>query len=163
MREKVQSVCPSLIRIYADEVTYPLHIILRYELEKAMIAGDLQVKDLPAAWNDKMRELLGVVPETNAKGCLQDIHWADGNFGYFPDYTLGAVAAAQFLRAAEAAVPKIAERLEVGDFALLNEWLTNRVRTQASLRPFKEAVLFATGENLSTLDFKELLKNRYLP
>lgn len=163
MRAKVQSVRPSLIRIYADEVTYPLHIILRYELEKAMIAGDLQVKDLPAAWNDKMRELLGVVPETNAKGCLQDIHWADGNFGYFPDYTLGAVAAAQFLRAAEAAVPKIDERLEAGDFAPLNEWLTNRVRTQASLRPFKEAVLFATGKNLSTLDFKELLKNRYLP
>ena len=76
---------------------------------------------------------------------------------------MGAVAAAQFLRAAEAAVPKIDERLEVGDFAPLNEWLTNRVRTQASLRPFKEAVLFATGKNLSTLDFKELLKNRYLP
>ena len=163
MRGKVQSVQPSLIRIYADEVTYPLHIVLRYELEKAMIAGDLQVKDLPAAWNDKMNSYLGVVPESNAKGCLQDIHWADGNFGYFPDYTLGAVAAAQFLRAAENAVPDIPERLGQGDFAPLNKWLTDNIRSQASLRPFNDAVLFATRQRLTTESFKELLKSRYLP
>lgn len=163
VREKVQSVCPSLIRIYADEVTYPLHIILRYELEKAMIAGDLQVKDLPDAWNDKMRELLGVVPETNAKGCLQDIHWADGNFGYFPDYTLGALAAAQFLETAEKAVPELSDCLERGDFAPLNGWLTNHIRSQASLRPFDDSVLFATGKRLSTQSFKKLLEKRYLP
>lgn len=163
MREKVQSVCPSLIRIYADEVTYPLHIILRYELEKAMIAGDLQVKDLPDAWNDKMRELLGIVPETNAKGCLQDIHWADGNFGYFPDYTLGALAAAQFLETAEKAVPELSDCLERGDFAPLNGWLTNHIRSQASLRPFDDSVLFATGKRLSTQSFKKLLEKRYLP
>lgn len=162
LRAKVQPVRPSLIRIYADEVTYPLHIILRYELEKAMIAGDLQVRDLPAAWNEKMRACLGVVPETNAKGCLQDIHWADGNFGYFPDYTLGALAAAQFLETAENAVPEISDCLGRGDFAPLNGWLTDNIRTQASLRPFNDAVLFATGKRLSAQSFKKLLENRYL-
>ena len=110
-----------------------------------------------------MRELLGIVPETNAKGCLQDIHWADGNFGYFPDYTLGALAAAQFLETAEKAVPELSDCLERGDFAPLNGWLTNHIRSQASLRPFDDSVLFATGKRLSTQSFKKLLEKRYLP
>ncbi len=162
LKGRMLFVCPSLIRIYADEVTYPLHIILRYELEKAMLSGDLQIRDLPAAWNDKMKAYLGVVPETNAKGCLQDIHWADGDFGYFPDYTLGVLAAAQFFESAVNANPEIPQKLERGDFSALNDWLTQNIRSQASLRPFDDAVVFATKRNLSTESFKQSLRNKYL-
>ena len=93
-------VAPGFIRVDADEVTYPLHIMLRYRLERAMLAGDLALADLPGAWNDGMRELLGIVPPDDALGCLQDIHWPDGGWGYFPTYTLGALAAAQLFAAA---------------------------------------------------------------
>ena len=97
----------SLIRVDADEVTYPLHIILRYRLEPALLAGDLPLADLPGAWNEGMRELLGVVPATDREGCLQDIHWAGGAIGYFPCYTLGAMMAAQLYEAMRAALPEL--------------------------------------------------------
>lgn len=87
---------PSFIRIEADELTYPLHVMVRYELEKELFDGTLQVKDLPAAWNDKMEAYLGIRPENNAQGVLQDVHWAGGSFGYFPSYALGYMYAAQF-------------------------------------------------------------------
>ena len=87
---------PSFIRIEADELTYPLHVMVRYELEKELFDGTLQVKDLPAAWNDKMEAYLGIRPENDAQGVLQDVHWAGGSFGYFPSYALGYMYAAQF-------------------------------------------------------------------
>ena len=93
------------IRVDADEMTYPAHVILRFRLEQALVAGTLAVADLPGAWNDGFRALLGLTPPDDARGCLQDIHWYDGAFGYFPSYTLGAMAAAQLMAAAGATVP----------------------------------------------------------
>src|SRR5690606_8567949 len=98
---------PDFIRVDADEITYPAHVILRYRLETAMIAGDLALADLPGAWNEGMKGLLGLIPPDDRLGCLQDIHWYDGDFGYFPTYTMGALAAAQLFAAAKAKLPDI--------------------------------------------------------
>src|SRR5690606_34080526 len=103
------------IRVDADEVTYPLHVILRYRLERAIVAGDLDVADLPGAWNEGMRELLGVTPPDDRLGCLQDIHWYDGAIGYFPTYTLGAMMAAQLFASATAQQPDILPGIARGD------------------------------------------------
>lgn len=161
LKARLRRVEPSLIRIDADDATYPLHIILRYELEKELIRGGLEVDDLPEAWNVKMREYLGVVPQTDAEGCLQDIHWASGSFGYFPDYTVGAVAAAQFFDAARKAVPDLDGRLGAGDFSALKEWLNKNVHACASKYGFDELILRATGEDLSVRAFKNALSERY--
>lgn len=154
---------PGFIRVHADEVTYPLHIILRYRLEKAMIAGDLHVKDLPGAWNDGMRELLGITPPTDALGCMQDIHWPDGSFGYFPAYALGAMTAAQLFAAARTAVPSLRDALAKGNFAPLTGWLADNVHSQASRYSTQELITRATGAPLSTAAYKAHLHARYLP
>ncbi|MBM3650183.1 MAG: carboxypeptidase M32, partial [Alphaproteobacteria bacterium] len=109
-------VAPGFIRVDADEATYPLHIMLRYRLEQAMLAGDLPLADLPGAWNEGMRELLGIVPPDAALGCLQDIHWPDGGWGYFPTYTMGALAAAQLFAAACRTEPGLLAAIGRGDF-----------------------------------------------
>ncbi|MGH7213015.1 MAG: carboxypeptidase M32, partial [Acetobacteraceae bacterium] len=106
---------PGCIRVDADEMTYPAHVILRFRLEQALVAGDLAVADLPGAWNDGMKDLLGITPPDDARGCLQDIHWYDGAFGYFPSYTLGAMAAAQLMAAARRALPDLDAALSRGD------------------------------------------------
>ena len=162
LERRMHNVQPSLIRINADEVTYPLHVIMRYELEKDLINGDLEVKDLPKAWNAKMKEYLGVEPKNDKEGCLQDIHWAAGNFGYFPDYTVGAIAAAQFFEAAKKQNPKIPQQLEHGDFSGLKGWLNENVHSQASKLPFNDLIKQATGKELSTEAFKNSLRERYL-
>src|SRR6185437_1352085 len=122
----------SLIRVDADEVTYPAHVILRYRLERAMIAGDLALADLPAAWRDGMRSLLGVEPPDDRQGCLQDIHWYDGAWGYFPTYTLGAMTAAQLFDAATRADAQIMPGIARGDFAPLLGWLRENVHGKGS-------------------------------
>ena len=162
LESRMHTVNPSLIRINADEVTYPLHVIMRYELEKDLINGDLEVKDLPKAWNAKMKEYLGVEPKNDKEGCLQDIHWAAGNFGYFPDYTVGAIAAAQFFEAAKKQVPEIPQQLEKGDFSGLKGWLNENVHSQASKLSFNDLIKQATGKELSTEAFKNSLRERYL-
>lgn len=162
LERKMHSVKPSLIRINADDVTYPLHVIMRYELEKDLINGDLEVRDLPKAWNAKMKEYLGVEPKNDKEGCLQDIHWAAGNFGYFPDYTVGAIAAAQFFEAAKKKVPEIPRQLEKGDFSGLKGWLNEHVHSQASKLSFGDLIKQATGKELSTEAFKSSLRERYL-
>ena len=123
---------PDFIRVEADEVTYPAHVILRYRLEKALIAGDMKLADLPAAWNEGMKKLLGIVPPSDREGCLQDIHWYDGAWGYFPTYTLGAMTAAQLFEAACRAQPSIPTAIGRGDFAPLLTWLRTNVHGQGS-------------------------------
>jgi carboxypeptidase Taq len=123
----VNAVRPSLIRVDADEATYSLHIILRFELELALLEGTLSVADLPAAWNERMRELLGVEVPDDRRGVLQDIHWAFGDFGYFPTYALGNIAAAQLWQAAAADLPQLDEQLAGGDVTALRDWLGERV------------------------------------
>ena len=153
----------SLIRVDADEVTYPAHVILRFRLERAMIAGDLSVADLPGAWNDGLKALLGIVPPNDAQGCLQDIHWYDGAFGYFPSYTLGAMSAAQLMTAARAALPDLDEALGRGDLAPLLGWLRVHVHGVGSRLDFNSILEQATGRKLDPMAFQSHLRRRYLP
>ena len=153
----------SFIRVDADEVTYPAHVILRYRLEKAMIAGDLALADLPGAWNDGMRDLLGVVPPTDALGCLQDIHWPGGAWAYFPTYTLGAMAAAQLFEAACEAEPDLLPGIARGDFSPLVGWLRSNVHRHGSRLPADQLMTEATGRPLDAAAFKRHIQRRYMP
>ena len=155
-------VARSFIRVDADEMTYPAHVILRLRLEQALVAGDLAVSDLPGAWNEGMRALLGITPQDDAQGCLQDIHWYDGAFGYFPSYTLGAMAAAQLMAAARRAEPGLDTALAAGDLAPLIRWLRTNVHECASLLGFNDLLRAATGKPLDPSDFAAHLTARYL-
>ena len=152
-----------LVRVDADEVTYPAHVILRYRLERAMLAGDLALADLPGAWNDAMQSLLGVTPPNDRLGCLQDIHWYDGAWGYFPTYTLGAMAAAQLFAAAVRGQPGIGPALGEGNFAPLMVWLREHVHGMASLLSTDALIEKATGRPFDDAAFKAHLRARYLP
>jgi carboxypeptidase Taq len=155
-------VAPGFIRVDADEVTYPLHIMLRYRLERAVLGGDLSLADLPTAWNEGMKTLLGIVPPNDAVGCLQDIHWPDGAWGYFPTYTMGALAAAQLFAAARKAVPELMAAIGTGDFAPLLGWLRTNVHGKGSLADTDTLLTEATGAPLGTAAFKAHLESRYL-
>ena len=150
------------IRVDADEVTYPAHVILRYRLETAMLAGDLPIEDLPGAWNDGMAALLGIRPPDDRRGCLQDIHWYSGAWGYFPTYTLGAMAAAQLFAAATAADGAIEPALAEGNFAPLYAWLGPNLHEQGSRYGTGDLIECATGRPLDAASFKAHLKARYL-
>jgi carboxypeptidase Taq len=150
------------IRVDADELTYPAHVILRFRLERALIGGELEVEGLPAAWNEGFSRLLHLTPPDDARGCLQDIHWYDGGFGYFPSYTLGAMAAAQLMRAARGAEPGLDAALEQGDFTPLRDWLRQAVHGQGSRLGFQDLLQAATGKPLDPSDFTEHLRGRYL-
>lgn len=152
----------SLIRIDADEVTYPAHVILRYRLERALIAGTLSTIELPDAWRAGMEELVGITPDTDRDGCMQDIHWVSGGFGYFPTYTLGAMTAAQLYAAARAQNPEIPAHIKRGDFAPLIAWLGENVHSKASSISTTELVTQATGKPLDVEVFKTHLRERYL-
>ena len=150
------------IRVDADEMTYPAHVILRFRLEQAMVAGALTVEELPGAWNEGFADLLGKPPPDDARGCLQDIHWYDGAFGYFPSYTLGAMAAAQLMAAARRDVPGIDAGLARGDMSPLLGWLAAKVHSQGSLLGFDDLLRAATGKPLDPDDFQAHLTARYL-
>ena len=152
----------SLIRVDADEVTYPAHVILRYRLEGAMIAGDLAPADLPGAWAEGLRQLLGIAPANDREGCLQDIHWYDGIWGYFPTYTLGALIAAQLFEAAREAMPDVLGAIAQGEFTPLFGWLREQVHSKGSLLSTAELVETATGRPLGTASFERHLHDRYL-
>ena len=152
----------SLIRVGADEVTYPCHILLRYDLEKKLIAGMLSVKDIPDAWNEGMRALLGIVPATHADGCMQDVHWPGGSFGYFPSYTLGAMIAAQLFDYAQKNIKDLALAIKTGNFAPLTGWLRANVHESGSLLTVDGVLEKATGRKLDPQVFIAHLKQRYL-
>lgn len=153
---------PGYIRVDADEVTYPAHVILRYRLEKDMVEGRLSVADLPEAWNSGFTRLLGLKVPEHRLGCMQDIHWYDGAFGYFPTYTLGAMTAAQLFEAAVKAVPEIPAAIGRGDFGPLLGWLRPNVHAKASLMSTPQLLTEATGQPLDVDVFKRHLKRRYL-
>ncbi|MBV9250291.1 MAG: carboxypeptidase M32 [Acetobacteraceae bacterium] len=150
------------IRVDADEMTYPAHVILRFRLEQALVSGDLQVADLPIAWNEGFKALLGITAPDDAQGCLQDIHWYDGAFGYFPSYTLGAMAAAQLMAAARREAPELDEALGKGDLQPLLGWLRAKVHGRGSLLSFNDLLRNATGKPLDPADFEAHLTERYL-
>ena len=153
---------PGFIRVDADEVTYPAHIILRYRLEKALIAGEMALVDLPAAWNEGMKTLLGVTVPNDRLGCLQDIHWPSGGWGYFPSYTLGAMTAAQIFDAACQADPGILPGIGKGDFIPLVTWLRANIHGKGSLLSTDDLLTEATGRPLDAAVFKAHLHRRYL-
>ena len=136
---------PGLIRVDADETTYNLHIILRFELELALIRGDLAVADLLGAWNEKSQAILGLTPPTDALGCLQDVHWSTGAFGYFPTYSLGNIYAACLFEAAGRAIPDLPGKLAAGDFAPLRDWLGVNIHAKGRLLPPRALIAAATG------------------
>jgi len=150
------------IRVEADELSYPLHVILRYRLEQALIGGDLAVADIPGAWNELFEKLLGRTPPDHALGCLQDIHWSAGLLGYFPNYAMGSMLAAQLFERATADEPAILEGLRRGDFVPYFAWVKPRVHQRASLVPFATLVQDATGAPLSAAAFKRHVRQRYL-
>lgn len=155
-------VTPGLIRVDADEVTYPAHIILRYEIERDLINGNIHYLDIPELWDLKMREYLGIATAGNYKnGCMQDIHWTDGSFGYFPSYTLGAMYAAQFMSAMKKEVNVSACIAEQNLTPIFN-WLAQNIWCKASLLSSSELVKQATGATLNTAIYKKHLEERYL-
>jgi carboxypeptidase Taq len=155
-------VWPGFIRVDADEVTYPAHVILRYRIEKALIAGDMALADLPSVWNEGMRDLLGITPPDDRLGCLQDVHWPSGGWGYFPTYTLGAMSAAQIFAAARTAEPAIVPGIARGDFAPLLGWLRANIHAKGSLLATDDLMTKATGRPLDASAFKAHLNRRYL-
>lgn len=157
----INRVEPSLIRIQADEVTYNLHVVVRFELERSLLSGDLAVGDLPGAWSEKYRAYLGVAPSNDAEGCLQDVHWSAGLFGYFPTYTLGNVFAAQLYRAAASELGDLDGALGRGEFAGLLGWLRSRVHRQGRRHRSVELVRAATGSGPDHRPLVAALREKY--
>ncbi len=154
---------PGHIRVEADEVTYPAHVMLRFEIERQLIDGSMQVEDIPAAWNAQMQQLLGLSTEGNFKdGCMQDVHWPDGLFGYFPCYTLGAMYAAQFFAAMRREMPDLDARIGRGELSVVFDWLQAKVWSQGSRWETPELVRRASGETLNPAHFQAHLRARYL-
>ncbi len=151
-----------LIRVDADETTYPLHVILRYEIERGLIEGSVTVEDIPGLWAEKMKAYLGIDTTGDyTNGCLQDVHWPASLFGYFPTYTLGAMMAAQFFASAKNAVPGLLGHIGNGEFAPLLAWLRENVHGKVSLLTDDELLNQATGEPLNERFFIDHLKARY--
>jgi carboxypeptidase Taq len=157
----INAVEPTLIRVDADEVTYNLHIVLRFELEKKLFSGALAVRDLPSAWRAASRELIGLEPGTDREGVLQDVHWSDGSFGYFPSYCLGNMIAAQLWFRARALRPRLDEDFARGDFSWVLGWLRENVHRQGRQYSALELVRRATGEDLSPQHLVRYLRERY--
>jgi carboxypeptidase Taq len=157
----INAVAPTLIRVDADEVTYNLHIILRFELEQKLFSDELAVRDLPAAWRAAAGELLGLVPANDREGVLQDVHWSDGSFGYFPSYCLGNMLAAQLWYRALALRPTLEDDFARGDFTWLLGWLRANVHAQGRRYDALQLARRVTGEELSPKHLVRYLRERY--
>lgn len=156
----VNVVQPSLIRIEADEVTYNLHIMIRYEIEKGLIGGQLRVADLPEIWREKMRDYLGITPDNDADGVLQDVHWSDGSFGYFPTYALGNIYAAQFRHALSVAIPDYMEQVREGNLGAIKHWLNVNIHQYGRMLKPAEIVRQVTGESIESSYLVAYLKEK---
>lgn len=157
----INKVEPSFIRIEADEMTYPLHIILRFEMEKSLIDGSLNVREIPDAWNAKMEQYLGISPANNSEGCLQDIHWAMGGFGYFPTYTLGNLYAAHLFEGFSKAHPDWSERVASGELNFIRLWLHEAVYQHGRRFTSGELLKQATHQSFTSTPYLNYLKNKY--
>lgn len=152
----------SLIRVDADEVTYLVHIMLRYELEQEILRGELKIRDLPEAWNTRMADRLGVRPANDAEGCLQDVHWAVGSFGYFPSYAIGAAIAGQLYESLRTDRPELDEEIAAGHFGGLFDWLRQNVHSLAASVSTPELIRNATGKPLSAAAWLRYIEGKYL-
>jgi len=158
----LQQVKPGYIRVDADEVTYPLHILLRYDVEKKLFSGEMAIADIPEYWNERFRKMMGLEVTEPRLGCLQDVHWCKGLFGYFPTYTQGAIYAAQLFAAMKKAIPTIDDELAQGDLSNFNQWLNQNVHHKGRLYDAPDLLERATGEPPNAQYFLDHLKNRYL-
>jgi carboxypeptidase Taq len=157
------SVAPSLVRVDADEVTYPLHVILRFEIEEALIEGNIKADDLPELWNTKMQAYLDIKPQTDDVGCMQDIHWPSGQLGYFPAYANGAIIANMLMQAAQKDYPTMDAALREGNFNDLNNFLTENLRRFGALKSSSDLLAGATGHTkIQPTTFLGYLKKKYL-
>jgi len=159
----INEVKPSFIRVDADEVTYNLHIILRFELERALLSGDLAVADLPAAWNEKFQHYLGLTPPDDAQGCLQDIHWSGGGIGYFPTYTLGNLCAAQLFESARRAIPDLDGQMAQGAFGDLLGWLRQSIHQRGMQLRAPQLIQAVTGQPLAHRALIAHLRTKFEP
>jgi carboxypeptidase Taq len=159
----INDVRPSFIRVEADEATYNLHILMRFELEQALVSGDLAPADVPGAWNEKVHHYLGLTPPTFALGCLQDIHWSFGGIGYFPTYTLGNLYAAQFMETARADLPDLDADFSRGDFSRLKGWLREKIHSQGQRYRAAELCRRVTGRQLSHRPLIAYLREKFAP
>lgn len=159
----VNKVEPSLIRIEADEVTYGLHIILRFDIETRLVSGDLSVEELPEAWNQRMSELLGMRPDSDANGVLQDIHWSMGSFGYFPTYALGNLYGAQFAAKMRSVIPDLDRAIASGNLGVVREWLRREIHVHGAGLTASELCKQVTGSELAPHYFLDYLKEKYAP
>lgn len=159
--QHINHVKASYIRIYADEVTYPLHIILRFEIEKQLIEGTIHVSDLPKAWNHKMQNLLGITPKNDAEGCLQDIHWSCGHFGYFPTYALGNIYAAQYFATFARFFPDWEAKVASGSFGFINNWLCQEIHQFGRMYNAHQSMERVTGAAISVQPYKEYISRKY--
>lgn len=157
----VNEVKPSLIRVEADEITYNLHILLRFETERGLFADEYAAGDLPAVWNEKMKAFLGIEPPDDKDGVLQDIHWSHGSFGYFPTYTLGNLYAAQFYNAAERDMPDLSDRIARGELLSLRDWLRDNIHRPGMTYRAGELVRQVTGEPLTADCFLSYIREKY--
>jgi carboxypeptidase Taq len=157
----INDVQPSFIRVEADEVTYNLHIIMRFELEQAMLRGELQSADVPAAWNEAFQKSFGMTPPDDARGCLQDVHWSFGGIGYFPTYTLGNMYAAQFMEAARRDLPDLEGDFRRGEFGRLKGWLNDKIHTPGSRWRAADLCRRVTGQPLSHRPLLTYLRGKY--
>jgi len=157
----INRVYPSLIRVEADEVTYNLHIMLRFEMERELLAGAYPLAEAPEVWNEKMRSYFGVTPPNDTQGILQDVHWSGGMMGYFPTYTIGTVLSAQLFDAARRAYPTIPEEMRAGEFGNLHGWLTENIYQHGSKFQPEELIVRATGEPLQTRSYIGYLKTKF--
>ena len=157
----VNKVEPSLIRVEADEVTYNLHVLVRFEIECAMLTGELDVKDLPEAWNAKYEQYLGVTPESDSNGCLQDVHWSMGSIGYFPTYSLGSLYAAQFYAHIKNSYPQLESSINRGVYDSIHEWLAKNIYQYGRMYTSDELCNKATGETLQQSYFIQYLTDKY--
>ncbi|MFT4869128.1 MAG: carboxypeptidase Taq [Colwellia polaris] len=149
------------VRFNADELTYHLHILIRFEIERKLINGEIEVEELPEIWNKKYEKYLGVTPDNHKEGVMQDIHWAGGNFGYFPTYTLGSVLSAQLFDAAESEIDNLDQKIEEGNFEPLRDWLRENVHQHGKLYETEELVKKATGEKPTPEPFLDYVEEKY--
>ncbi len=159
--KEINFVEPSLVRVESDEVTYPLHIILRYEIEIGLIDGSIKVKNLPKIWNTKMRELLGVVPKNDKDGCLQDVHWSNGAIGYFPTYALGTIYAVQLYNNLKEEKPKIEDKISKGDYSEIKLWLKEKVHSIGNKMQAEEIIRKVCKEGLNEKNYINYLNKKY--
>jgi carboxypeptidase Taq len=157
----INDVRPSFIRVEADEATYNLHIMLRFELEKPLVSGDLKPADVPSVWNETFTRYFGITPPNDAQGCLQDIHWSFGGIGYFPTYTLGNMYAAQFFEAAQRDIGNVRNLLAAGDFMPLKEWLNKKIHVHGKRYRAQRLAEMVTGQKLSSEPLVRHLVTKY--